>query len=145
MRNAAFRRWPGAPPGVMTEPVSVLDLVPAVTEHLGFAPHGNFQGRADILAPDYSAQGRPLLFTIQGITQEDAVLRDDWKLLLNRDRRERALFDLATDPLERENLAAAEPARLADLERQLDALLPEQLASYREPGWESGWYTPRLT
>ncbi len=144
IRTAAFLRLPGAPPRVMTEPVSVLDLVPAVTEHLGFAPHGNFQGRADILAPDYSAQGRPLLFTIQGITQEDAVLRDDWKLLLNRDRRERALFDLAIDPLERENLAAAEPARLADLERQLDALLQEQLAYYRERGWESGWYPPRL-
>ena len=144
IRTAAFLRLPGAPPRVVSEPVSVLDLVPAVAGFLGLAPHGNFQGRADILAPGYSAQGRPLLFTIQGITQEDAVLRDDWKLLLNRDRRERALFDLATDPLERRNLAAAEPAKLADLERQLDALLQEQLAYYRERGWESGWYPPRL-
>ncbi len=54
------------PPRVVTEPVSVLDLVPAVVDFLELPPHGNFQGRDHILAPDYSAKGRPLLFTIPG-------------------------------------------------------------------------------
>ena len=148
IRTAAFLRLPGpgpdSAPRVVGEPVSVLDLVPAVAHYLGLPPHGNFQGRYDILDPGYRAQGRPFLFTIQGITQEDGLLLDDWKLLENRDRRELALFDLARDPGERRNLAGSEPARRGALEQRLDALLAEQLAYYRDRGWESGWYPPRL-
>ena len=144
IRTAAFLRLPGATPRVVTEPVSVLDLIPAVVSFLELPPHGNFQGRGDVLDPAYSAKGRPFLFTIQGITREDALLQDDWKLLLNHDRRERALFDLATDPGERRNLAATEPAKLEVLERELDAMLTGQLAYYRDRGWESGWYPPKL-
>ncbi len=144
IRTAAFVRLPGEPARVVTEPVSVLDFVPAVANFLGLPAHGNFQGRADILAPDYSAKSRPFLFTIQGITQEDAVLEDDWKLLLNHDRRELALFDLATDPLERRNLAATQTARLAVLERRLATLLGDQLAYYHHKAWEQGWYPPKL-
>ena len=144
IRTAAFLRLPNEPARVVTEPVSVLDLVPAVASFLELPPHGNFQGRADILAPGYSAKGRPLLLTIQGITREDAVLEDDWKLLLNHDRRELALFDLARDPGELHNLAATEPARLAALRQRLESLLAAQLAYYRDRGWESGWYPPKL-
>lgn len=148
IRTAAFLRLPGpateAKARLVTEPVSVLDLVPAVARFLGFPPHGNFQGRSDILDPAYNAKGRPFLFTIQGITQEDAVLEDEWKLLENRDRRERALFDLATDPGELRNLAGTEPAKRTALEQRLGALLADQLAYYRARGWESGWYAPKL-
>ena len=48
-----------------------------MVRHLGLPPHGNFQGRADIFEPDYSARGRPFLFTIQGLTSEDGLLLDD--------------------------------------------------------------------
>ncbi len=148
IRTAAFLRLPGpasaATARVVSEPISVLDLVPAVANFLGLPSHGNFQGRSDILDPAYSARGRPLWFTIQGITQEDGLLLDGWKLLENRDRRERALFDLAADPGELHNLAASEPARLAALDRQLATLLADQLAYYRDRGWESGWYPPKL-
>jgi arylsulfatase A-like enzyme len=144
LRTAAFLRLPGEPARVMTEPLSVLDLVPAVAKFLGLPPHGNFQGRSDVLDPAYNAQGRPFLFTIQGITQEDGLLVDDWKLLENRDRRELALFDLARDSGELRNLAASEPARLAALRQRLDALLADQLAYYRDRGWEKGWYPPQL-
>lgn len=148
IRTAAFLRLPGpastATARVVTEPVSVLDLVPAVARFLGLPPHGNFQGRMDILDPAYSAQGRPLWFTIQGITQEDGLVVDGWKLLENHDRRERALFDLTADPGELHNLAASEPARLATLDHQLATLLAEQLAYYHDRGWESGWYPPKL-
>lgn len=144
IRTAALVRLPGESARVVSEPVSVLDLMPAVAQFLDLPPHGNFQGRGDILDHGYSARGRPLFFTIQGITQEDALLLDDWKLLLNLDRRERALFDLATDPGERQNLAATHPEKVAELDRELSALLLDQLAYYRERGWERGWYPPKL-
>ena len=144
IRTAMLLRLPDTAPRVVTEPVSVLDLVPTIGHFLELPAHGNFQGRGDILDPGYSAKGRAFPFTIQGITQEDGVLLDDWKLLLNRDRRERALFDLASDPQERQNLAATRPDKVAELERQLSALLLDQLAYYREQGWQRGWYPPQL-
>ena len=129
----------------MTEPVSVLDLVPAVAELPRTPAARQLPGpRRHPRLPATAPRAGRFLFTIQGITQEDALLEDDWKLLLNHDRRERALFDLATDPGERPNLAATEPARLAVLQRRLDALLTDQLAYYRDRGWESGWYPPKL-
>lgn len=144
VRTATLLRLPGAAPRVVQEPVSVLDLVPTIVRHLGLPQPGGFQGRSDVLEASYSARGRPLLFTIQGITHEDGLLLDDWKLLQNLDRRERALFDLASDPEERHNLAGTRGDRLALLDRQLAALLSDQLTYYRDRGWESGWYAPKL-
>jgi arylsulfatase A-like enzyme len=144
IRTAAFLRLPETPARVVTEPVSVLDLVPALAGHLGYPPHGNVQGRSDILDPGYSGRGRAFLLTIQGITHEDGLLVDDKKLIRNHDRRELALFDLATDPGERANLSATAPETRAALERRLDQLLGLQLGYYADRGWESGWYPPKL-
>ena len=144
IRTAALLRLPGGAGRVLAEPVSVLDLVPAVAHFLELPPHGNFQGRSDILDAGYSARGRPFPFTIQGITQEDALLLDDWKLLLNLDRRERTLFDLAADPGERTNLAATRPEKDAELSVHLYGLLHDQLVYYHERAWQQGWYPPKL-
>ena len=144
IRTAALLRLPGGAARVLSEPVSVLDLVPTVVRFLELPPHGNFQGRDDILEPGYSAHGRPFPFTIQGITQEDALLLDDWKLLMPRDRREPALFDLAHDPGELTNLFATRPEKIAELNHDLRSLLLDQLVYYGEHGWEHGWYPPKL-
>ncbi|MEO8275926.1 MAG: sulfatase-like hydrolase/transferase [Thermoanaerobaculia bacterium] len=144
VRTAALLRLPGEPARVVTQPVSVLDLVPSVVQFLGLPAHGNFQGRSDVLAPGYSAQQRAFLMTIQGITQEDGVLLDDWKLLRNYDRREEALFDLASDPQEQVNLAGTRPEKRTELEKELDRLLGLQLNYYREQDWQLGWYPPKL-
>ncbi len=144
IRTAALLRLPGGEARVLGEPVSVLDLVPTVAHFLELPPHGNFQGRSDILDPGYSARGRPFPFTIQGITQEDALLLDDWKLLINLDRRERMLFELTADPGEQTNLDTTRPEKDAELSAQLYALLHDQLVYYHERGWKLGWYPPKL-
>ena len=144
VRTAMFLRLPGEPPRRILEPVSVLDALPAIARWQGLPPHGNFQGRSDILAPDYAAADRPLLFTIQGMTQEDALLVGQRKYLVNWDRQERALFDLASDPGERVNLLTARPQEVGELDRIFTRLLRDQLAYYRARAWEQGWYPPRL-
>ena len=144
VRTAMFLRLPGTPPRVVESPVSVLDAVPVIVRALGLPPHGNLQGRDDILEPGYDGSRRLLPFTIQGITREDGLLAGDWKYILNRDRGELALFDLAADPGERTNLAATDPERRTKLGSELDDLLAGQLAYYRDRGWESGFYPPAL-
>ncbi len=144
IRTAALLRLPGGAARVLSEPVSVLDLMPTVVRFLELPPHGNLQGRDDILDPGYSALGRPFPFTIQGITQEDALLLDDWKLLLPSDRREPALFDLVHDPGELTNLFATRPEKVAELNHDLRSILLDQLVYYGEQGWRTGWYPPKL-
>ncbi len=144
VRTAMLLRVPGVEPRALAEPVSVLDGVPAIYRALGLPRHGNFQGRDDVLDESYSAAGRSLLFTIQGMTREEGLLFERFKYIVNWDRRERALFDLERDPDERVNLAATAPDELARMDRELLRLLELQLGYYQSRGWERGRYPPRL-
>ena len=144
VRATMLLRLPGRPARVVAEPVSVLDALPVVWRAAGWPAHGNFQGRDDVLEPGYDGRRRPLLMTIQGMTHEDGILLGDWKYVVNWDRRRRALFDLAADPDERVDRTDDRPEEAARLDRELARLLALQLGYYRERGWESGRYPPRL-
>jgi len=144
VRTAMLLRLPGLAPRRIEQSVSVLDAIPTVYRSMGLPRHGNFQGRDDVLDPGYSAAGRALPMTIQGMTREDGVLLDGWKYLVNWDRRERALFDLGGDPGERRNLAGERADELERLDASLRELLGRQLGYYRARGWEQGRYPPPL-
>ena len=144
VRSFLMMRLPGEPARRIDEPVSLLDMAPVLLDYLGLPPHGNFQGRGDVTEPGYSAAGRPFFFTIQGLTFEDGLLLDDWKYVVNWDRRFRRLFSLASDPEERTNLVEAELARAEAMDRRLREFLGRQLAYYRDRGWEAGRYPPSL-
>jgi arylsulfatase A-like enzyme len=144
VRVPMFLRLPGAAPRVVREPVSVMDAVPALFHAMGYAPHPAHQGRPDVLAPGYSGAGRPLFFSIQGLTREDGLVRDDWKWIVNHDRREGALFDLAADPDERRNLVLEQPERARELGELGAEFLGRQLGYYRAQGWRGGWGPPRV-
>jgi hypothetical protein len=144
VRVPMLLRLPGFAPRVVVEPVSVLDALPTLYRAMGLPRHGALQGRDDVLEPSYSGASRPIFFSIQGMTHEDGVLEGHWKLIVNHDRREAALFDLARDPDERANLVLAEPARRAALDATLARFLALQLGYYRADGWTSGWFAPRV-
>ncbi len=144
IRSLWMIRAPGRPARRIAQPVSLLDLAPTLLELLGFAPHRNFQGRGDVLAPDYDGSRRPLFLTIQGLTREDGVLLGDSKLIVNWDRRTTALYDLAADPDEKVNLADREPDRVRAMERLLGAFLQQQLGYYDQRLWTRGYYPAAL-
>ena len=142
VRSLMLMRLPGIEPRAVDEPVALLDLAPTLLAGLGLPPHGNYQGRGDLLDPAYSATGRPFFFTIQGMTSEDAVLRDGWKYLYNLDSGQARLYDLTGDPGETTDLAAGRPERVAELDALLRGFLGAQLSYYAERGWERGYYPP---
>ncbi len=144
LRVPLLMRLPGEAPRVVGEPVSVLDALPTLYRALGLPRHGALQGRDDLLESSYSAAGRPFPFTIQGMTHEDGLLLDGWKWIVNHDRRQAALFDLAADPEEQRSLVAAEPERARALVEALEQQIARQLGYYESRGWEAGWYAPRL-
>jgi lipoteichoic acid synthase len=144
VRIPMLLRLPGTEPRKISEPVSALDALPTIYRAMGLPRHGALQGRDDVLDPGYTAAARPLFFTIQGMTHEDGLLDGSWKLIVNHDRRESALFDLDTDPGERVNLVVARPELRASLTATLGRFLARQLGYYRARAWKAGWYAPRL-
>jgi arylsulfatase A-like enzyme len=65
----------------------------------------------------HSPKGRP---QSTGDRNSSAVRRGDWKLIDFYDEGQRELYDLAADPGEARNLAAARPGTTAELFKQLD-------------------------
>jgi arylsulfatase A-like enzyme len=115
---------PGVRPGRVEAPVSLVDVLPTLLDALGLPPAPGAAGvslwplatRRDPL-PERAllAEG-----TLHG-PERRALVRWPWKLL-EVDGGAPRLFDLAADPAERSDRAAAEPERLRALAAELAGL-----------------------
>ncbi len=146
-------RWPGrvAPATVNPTPVHLIDLFPTLLEAAGAGPEPALDGRS--LLPILTGTGRlernELFFHFPwymgaGQTPASAVREGDYKLIRywgegpgRTDRH--ALYNLADDPGEGRDLAAAQPERVGRMSRRLDqwlqstgALTPALNPDYRE-------------
>ncbi|MFQ5349566.1 MAG: sulfatase, partial [Thermoanaerobaculia bacterium] len=110
-------RLPGgeAVPGVDRErPAGLLDVVPTVLARLGLEPETEVDG-IDLLGPS-GENPRALFHRTSSLRWPELALRSgDWKLVVWPRLQRQQLFDLAGDPGETENLAAARPLLFAGL------------------------------
>ncbi|HEX7035334.1 MAG TPA: sulfatase [Pseudomonadales bacterium] len=127
-------RWPGViPPGrVVAGPASGVDVLPTVAAAVGVP-----------LPDDRVIDGRNLLPAITGNADlSDRTLywsqggyrvirQGHWKLQVQEQPAQVWLFDLAADPTEQVNLAAALPDKVAELQAALRSLGDEMV----EPMW----------
>jgi arylsulfatase A-like enzyme len=125
--------WPGtiAPARTLDAPVSTLDLLPTALDLAGArSPAGEHRLDGVSLLPLLRGEATTLdrrdLFWRN--SQSWAARHDNWKLI-QYEGLTPFLFDLASDPGESRNLAAAQPERVADLTRR-----------FRE--WEKGTIEP---
>jgi len=126
IRVPLFARWPaGIAPGTqVTLPVGQVDLMPTLAAIAGAALPAGVAIDGRDLTPALTGRGERLdpavpLFWNSGYYK--AVRAGDWKLQVNEKQGKAWLYNLADDPTERTNLAAAEPAKRAKLEALLDA------------------------
>lgn len=125
-------KWPGvARPGtVSVEPVTSTDLYPTCLAAAGLPPrpHQHVDGLdlRPVLA-EGKALGRSSLFwhfphynDHPHSVPSGVIRRGEWKLIETFDPAGFELYHLAADLGETRNLAAAEPARLAELRRELE-------------------------
>ncbi|WP_095012505.1 sulfatase [Tsuneonella mangrovi] len=126
IRVPLFARWPAriAPGTRIAAPVSHVDLMPTLATATGAElPKGvTIDGRN--LLPLMTGVGkfeRPdaPLFWNSGYYQ--VVRKGGWKLQVDGLQHKAWLYDLATDPTERVNLAEKNPAKRAELQALLDA------------------------
>ncbi len=137
-------KWPAkiAPGSVMDAPVHHIDVFHTFAGAAGAAvPDDRPMDGVDLM-PYFSgeAEGLPhdTLFWREGHHQ--SVLHNGWKMIRADRPDKRWLYNLQTDPTEQVNLAAEEPARLAELE----ALLAAHNAEQAEPMWPSVLDGPQL-
>ena len=120
-------RYPaGLEPGVVSTPVSTLDILPTVLDLMGVPPHPAMQGESFL--DDRAPPGEVLMqahekhaavfLNIQGWKHLEAVVCYPFKLIYDPGADQAALYDLAVDPAELHDLEDEHPtlhARLLDL------------------------------
>lgn len=111
---------PGVEPGRSREPASLLDVAPTILEALGREVPRELPG-ASLLGPRPRARTLVAERTLYG-EEEKAAIRWPWKLLWAPRSDEVRLFDLATDPGERADVAAREPEVAARMKALLETL-----------------------
>lgn len=129
--------WPGATAqGVVCEtPVITMDLFPTIMQMVGHPLGADASVDGVSLVPLLQQSGqlaeRPLFwhyphyqhYQLEGTTPYGAIRRGDWRLVEFYDDHRTELYNLRDDVSEGHDLAAAEPAKLAELRDQLHAWL----------------------
>ena len=120
IRTPCIARWPRVTPRnrITQEVGHIIDLMPTFCE-IGAATYPR-EKLGEIVPP---AEGRTLLPILRGGQREGhqylawawsgnrALRRGDWKVVWDKQIKRWELYDLAKDPVETRDLAAAEPAR----------------------------------
>ncbi len=138
-------KWPARIPAgsVVEAPVHHIDLFHTIAAAAGVPVPTDRKLDGVDLTPFATGEveGRPheTLFWREGHHQ--SVRHQGWKLIrADLPENARWLFDLDADPMERRNLAASEPAKVAEIQALLDAHNAEQA----EPLWPSVLDSPQL-
>lgn len=137
IRTPLFARWPArVAPGSRSDlPAAHVDLFATVASAAGARlPGDRVIDGVDLLARlrgERKQRPSDALFWRSGHYR--ALLAGDWKLQVSVRPRKTWLFDLASDPTERHDLAAARPEKVAELADRLAALEGEMV----EPLWPS--------
>ncbi|MHB8899688.1 MAG: sulfatase [Thermoguttaceae bacterium] len=129
-------RWPGVTPAGATcrTPVSTIDFYPTLLEITGLQGNAGHNAKVDgrslvplLKKPDAAWQRDTLYWHYPHYypttTPASSVRQGDWKLLHYYEDDRVELYNLAEDPRESSDLAAAEPERAAALRKQLDDIL----------------------
>lgn len=122
----ALVNWPARlKPGKWNAPWHIADWMPTLCALAGYSPDRDLKwdgvDASSALLDRKAPADRPVYWTAPGFRAR-AIRYGDWKLIVSQDgpQQRLELFDLAHDPQETRNLAAAEPAKVAELLQELN-------------------------
>ncbi len=134
IRVPALANWPGVlTPGSLSRPVHIVDWMPTLCTLVGYDAGAltAVQGR-DALATKLKWDGKDVWPLICGQAADaeprllywktpnaSAVRQGDWKLIVGKKKTNAELYNLSTDPYEKNDLASQHPERVNDLRKLL--------------------------
>jgi arylsulfatase A-like enzyme len=130
IRVPAAVQWPGVIPAgqTVTTPVISLDLAATFVNAAGDAPAAARNGLDGLDLMPLLAHGTPLpaervlTWRAGGLDAGSSAIRmGDWKMLVTGAAQTTTLYNIAANPAENDNLAASQPAILAELKRRYAA------------------------
>jgi arylsulfatase A-like enzyme len=137
LRVPLIMKVPGRKPGVrVTSVISALDIAPTVLDALGVAAPAGFEGRSALGRLDGAAKDEaeaPAFSETSGLfvsTTSFAVRDGAWKLIRGGGGADLELYDLASDPGEKTDLARTRPEVALRLSRLLDGRIERDAAAF---------------
>ncbi|MFH2011074.1 MAG: sulfatase-like hydrolase/transferase [bacterium] len=133
-------RVPGLPPGVRSDPVSGVDVLPTLLEVLGARCSYPLHGRSLLLPPEpgrvlfASSAGAAYPLPVPWYSDRHMALQWPWKLVYDRGENVWALYNLARDPRQRANVVDLYPSRRAQLWQLLADYLRGTVKEYAPEG-----------
>ncbi len=126
-RVVALANWPGRIPAgaVVDQPMHMVDMFPTLAGLAGATPaKGKPLDGKDMWAVLSAGEPSPRSEVVYGIEPFRAAMRSgNWKLNWKATLPSRVeLFDLAADPGEKNDVAAANPERVRELQQRIEAL-----------------------
>lgn len=118
-------------PSRVADSVSGIDVAPTIAGLVGIRPHPSWQG-VDVLTPGYTSRDRPIFSILQLTRWKEVVCINKLKYIYDLTDMEPQLFDLQTDPGERDDLVRRKP--------DLAAVLREILAGWST--YQLNYYAP---
>ena len=125
-RVATIVSWPARlRPAKIDQPMQVVDWMPTFCALVGYKPERDLKWDGlnmwDSITGEKKDRVSRLLYWTQN--QASSVRDGDWKLIVNPGAGKKGgkteLFDLATDPYEKTDLAAKMPEKVAEMQRKL--------------------------
>lgn len=122
-------RTPSVVRSVVPDTVSGLDVLPTIAALVGIEPHPSWQGR-NTLDPQYTSVDRPIFSLLQLTRWQEGVCLNKLKYIYDLTEARSYLFDLSTDPGEKNDLAKSAPDLAAALHELLGQCHTRQLTYY---------------
>ncbi len=118
---------PGVQPGVVDDPVQLVDVMPTLLQRAGSPSSFELDGRD--LTPALSGQRLPPRSIYASLGDQHATVAWPWKLIWDRQPGRDQLYNLADDPTEQHNQIARHREQASTLRHDLQGWLDERMRS----------------
>lgn len=141
MKVPLIFRAPGLEAARDHRPAQHIDVPPSILSVLGLPPHPSFQG-ISLFDPAAKAQGSRYMVAQTPLSYQYGIVRERWKLIYDEWKRSYLLYDLVSDPGEKQDLAKQNPEIVRDLARRLNTWRTHQVNYYSQEKLHTRQYPP---
>lgn len=143
MRVPLIVRAPGLKAGRENRLAQHVDIAPSITGLLGLPNHPSFQG-IDLFATPENPSRAAYMVAQTPDAYQYGIVRAGFKLIFDERLRVHRLFNLETDPGEKQDVATAEPVIVKELATRLNTWRKLQIDYYSDPTVQKREYPPIL-